>query len=113
MRGATSRAPHSRMDCSRRRCSSLRSKLSMVIPGLCAGPRLGAKGQMLSRAAGDVHRRAAIDMELARGALPVRGNLETIGAAEQRADFAGADVGVGRDDPRHLVRPDANLEPAI
>src|SRR5438128_9532093 len=105
MRGAISRPAHSRMDCSRRRCSSLRSKLIMV----SWGPKQG----MLSRALCDLDGRAAVDVELGGGAPTVRRDLEMIGAAEQRADLAGRRVGIGRHDARHRVRADPDVERGV
>ena len=91
MRGATSRAPHSRTDCSSRRCSSVRVKSIMIRRRMrSASSDVLAKRRIVSRAAGDVHGRAAAQTERRGGARAVGGDLEMVGAAEQRADLAGA-----------------------
>src|SRR5213079_1461124 len=68
------------------------------------------KRRIVSRAAGDVHERAAPEIEARRGAVAVRGNLEMLGAAEQSADLARSAIGVRRDDFLHLVVADAYIE---
>ena len=45
---------------------------------------------MLSRALHDVHGRAASQIEQRGGARAVGGDLQMVGAAEERADLAGA-----------------------
>src|SRR5919204_143944 len=53
---------------------------------------------MLSRTAADAHARAAAERERLCGVSAVDGDLEGIGAAEERAHRAGLRVGVRRDD---------------
>ena len=44
-----------------------------------------------------------LEAEASLGALPVAGNLQVIGAAEQRAHGPGRHVGVGRDQAVHMM----------
>src|SRR5712692_2682059 len=131
MNGATFCAPHSRMDCSRRWCSSFRLKSIMVAHERAwnAEPAkhdiffasfaafafiVGRqKRRIVSRAAGDVHGRAASQIEARGGARAVGGDFQVVGAAEQRAHLAGGDVGIGRHDPWHGMAADADVERAV
>src|SRR5438132_4388776 len=65
---------------------------------------------MLSRELGDVHERAAAQIEQRGGAAAVGGNFEMVRAAEERTDFTRSDVGVGRDDLRDRMISNADLE---
>ena len=47
---------------------------------------------IVSRTAGDVHGRAAIPIERERRARAVDGNLEMVGAAEERTELAARPV---------------------
>src|SRR5262245_16773005 len=96
MNGATFCAPHSRIDCSSRRCSSERLKSIIGLVGY------RWKGRIVSCAPGDVHGRAAAQAELLSGARAVGGDLEMVGAAEQCANIAGRHIRVGPDDLGHL-----------
>ena len=51
----------------------------------------------------DRHRGAAGEAQAIAGAAGVDGDLEVIGAAEQRAHFVGAGFGVGGDDASDAV----------
>src|SRR5262249_28247456 len=72
-----------------------------------------AKPGILSRGPCDPHQRAAPEMEALGGASAVDGNLEVIGAADQRADVAVGRLRIRRNHARHRVRADADLEPAV
>src|SRR5438874_824143 len=138
MNGATFCAPHSRMDCSSSVCSSFSVKSIMAgwggrawrggraaasaesppdLPRPARPARLArglsSKRAIVSRAPGDVHGGAAAEIEPRRGARAVGSDLEMIGAAEERADLAVAGVGIRRDDARHGVLADADLERAV
>src|SRR5262245_53707610 len=65
---------------------------------------------MLSRVAGDVHWCPARKVERCRRAAPVRGDLQMVATAKQRADLIGRDVGVGRHHLADLMRPDPDVE---
>src|SRR5437868_6252094 len=94
MHGATSRAAHSWTDCASSLCSSVTSKLIISL-----GPSKTNEGSYhASYAPAHVHGRAAFEVQLARRARAVGGDLEVIAAAKQRTDFAGGNVGIGRDD---------------
>src|SRR5689334_14783936 len=67
---------------------------------------------ILSRATADVNGRASIESQLGCRARPVGGNLQMIGAAEETADFTVRDVGIGRDELWHPMRPDLDLDAA-
>src|SRR4051812_49580119 len=58
---------------------------------------------MLSRAPGDMHGRAAAQIEAGGGAGAIRRDFEMAGAAEQRAHLAVVGIGIGRDHARHRV----------
>jgi hypothetical protein len=66
--------------------------------------------RIVSRAAGDVHRRGASEIERRGRARTVRRDFQMVGAAEERDHFSDRRVGVGRHDFRDLMRADANLE---
>ena len=99
MCGAISRAPHSRTDCSSRRCSSVRSKL--IINGACYhARRVTCTG-------------APRPCPVASAALaPAGGDLEMIGAAEERAELAGAGLGVRRTPASRSRGPPATGTPS-
>ena len=103
MFGATSRAPHSRTDCSSSRCSSVKSK-SIMRAFYCTA-RLAVRGSLFAVRRDECRSNpreistiAPSDAEGLGGAAAVGGDLEVVGAAEQRADLPGANVGVGGDD---------------
>src|SRR5437870_12147672 len=100
MNGVTFWAPHSRIVCSSRWCSSLSVKSIM------------AKPEILSRGPGNLHQRAAPEIEPFGSTRAVDGDLQMVGAAEERADVAVRRLRVRRDDARHHVRADANVERA-
>src|SRR5437764_6169678 len=100
MNGATFWAPHSRIVCSSRWCSSLSVKSIM------------AKPEILSRGPGDLHRRTAPEIEPFGGARAVVGDLQMVRAAEERADVAVRGLRIRGDDARHHVRAGANVERA-
>src|SRR3989442_14070113 len=62
----------------------------------CSASSVVAKQEILSRAAGDMHRRGAAEIERRRRARAVRRDLEMIGAAEERDDLAERRVCVSR-----------------
>src|SRR5437870_9677941 len=65
---------------------------------------------MLSRAPGDLHGRAAREIELFRRARAVGRDFEMVGAAEERAQLTLRSVGVRRDDLRDHTIADLDLE---
>src|SRR5439155_3953008 len=69
-----------------------------------------AKPEILSRGPGNLHQRAAPEIEPFGGARAVDGDLQMVGAAEERADVAVRGLRIRRDDARHHVRADANVD---
>src|SRR5689334_23593273 len=101
IRGAISRAPHSRTDCSSSRCSSVRSKSNMK-PSFCKyenGLLYFDRRPVVLGLAGHRDGGAAAETKLVGGAGGRGGQLEVIGAAEQRADAVARQLGVGGDQP--------------
>src|SRR5262245_60028488 len=67
---------------------------------------------MLSRAARDLHRRAATQVEHSRRARSVCGDFQMLAAAEKRAQLAWSRIRVGGHVLANLMRPCLNLERA-
>src|SRR5438876_7861718 len=122
--GATSRAAHSRTDCSSRRCSSVRDRSIIEFEDL----RISGFEDLVARSSDsqilrsldsyfaascyhDAHGRAAAQIEQRGGACAVGGDLELVGAAKERAELARSRVSVGGNHLRYLMPADLDLHP--
>src|SRR5947207_14365211 len=100
--GATSRAPHSRTDCSSSRCSSLRSK-SSIGHSSANDTDCGPYGSALRVQPRDLNDRTTAHPERRGRTAPIDGQFEMIATAKEATDLSRADVEVGSNDASNGV----------